>query len=179
MTIRRTAKADEELRPGTRTLGLRERSILLLANGRRTTAELVMLLDPASKALLSKLIGSGYLIAPEAGLHTAAQTIVANAVSFAAPAVAAPPADTFECKRSLAATRMYLFDLCERMFTRREPQQAERFREALRTATDRGTLLAAARDMLQLIDQVAGAERAESIHQRIAMLLPPELVETS
>ena len=85
-----------------------------------------------------------------------------------------PAADAFDGKRSLATTRMFLFDLCERMFTRRAPQQAETFREALRTARDRETMLAVARDMVAEVEAHAGADRADSIRARIAMLLPAE-----
>ena len=85
-------------------------------------------------------------------------------------------ADAFEGKRSLATTRMFLFDICERMFARRDPALADRFREALRQARDREGMLAAGREMIAEIEQVAGHERADSISERIAMLLPPELV---
>ena len=84
--------------------------------------------------------------------------------------------DPFEGKRSLATTRMFLFDICERMFARRDPAMADRFREALRQARDREGMLAAGRDMIAEIERVAGPERADSISERVAMLLPPELV---
>ena len=88
----------------------------------------------------------------------------------------APPAgaDQFEGKRSLATTRMFLFDICERMFTRRSPEMATYFREILRNAKDRETMLAASREMLEHIEKVAGPERADALSERIAMLLPPE-----
>ena len=81
-------------------------------------------------------------------------------------------ADQFEGKRSLATTRMFLFDICERMFARRSPEQAEIFREALRNAKDRETMLAVSREMIEEIEKVAGHERADSISERLAMLLP-------
>jgi Mg2+/Co2+ transporter CorC len=58
------------------------------------------------------------------------------------------------------------------MFARRNPEMAERFREALRNAKDREAMLAASRDMLEEIEKIAGHERADSISERIAMLLP-------
>jgi hypothetical protein len=82
--------------------------------------------------------------------------------------------DQFEGKRSLATTRMFLFDICERMFARRDPVLAERFREALRVAKTRETMLSASRDMLEEIEKVAGHARADSISERLAMMLPPE-----
>ena len=83
-------------------------------------------------------------------------------------------ADQFEGKRSLATTRMFLFDLCERMFACRNPDMAERCREALRNAKDRETMLAASREMIEEIEKVAGHGRADSISERIAMLLPAD-----
>ena len=67
---------------------------------------------------------------------------------------------------------MFLFDICERMFARRNPGQAENFREALRNAKDRETMLAVSREMIGEIEKAAGHERADSISERLAMLLP-------
>jgi hypothetical protein len=67
---------------------------------------------------------------------------------------------------------MFLFDLCERMFVRRDPALAERLRETLREARDRDSMLATARAMLGEIEQAAGAARAEAIRERIEKLLP-------
>jgi len=96
-----------------------------------------------------------------------------------AAASAGQAADAFEGKRSLATTRMFLFDICERMFARRDPALAERLREALRNAKDRDAMLAESRCMLEEIEKVAGFERADSIAERIAMLLPPETAGVS
>jgi hypothetical protein len=51
---------------------------------------------------------------------------------------------------------------------------AERFRQALREAKDRDSMLAVSREMLAEVEALAGTERADLISQRIAMLLPPE-----
>ena len=52
---------------------------------------------------------------------------------------------------------------------------AERFREALRNARDRETMLTASREMLEEIEKIAGHERADSLSERIATLLPQHL----
>lgn len=155
MLLQRTEKARVELQPGVRTLGQRERSLLLLADGRKSLLDFRPLFDGAGEQIVLRLVREGYLEPMRA-----------------APAPAA--ADSFEGKRSLATTRMFLFDICERMFARRDPVQAERFREALRNAKERDTMLAAGREMIAEIERVAGHERADSISERIAMLLPPE-----
>ncbi len=69
---------------------------------------------------------------------------------------------------------MFLFDICERMFTRRDPVLATTLRDNLREARDRDTMLAVARLIIDEIERAAGAERADAISERIAMLLPPE-----
>jgi len=86
----------------------------------------------------------------------------------------APSADTFDGKRSLATTRMFLFDICERMFVRRDPKFAGLMRDALREARDRNAMLTIAALMLTEIEKAAGAERAESLRERIDKLLPLE-----
>ncbi|MDQ3271027.1 MAG: hypothetical protein M3Q12_02500, partial [Pseudomonadota bacterium] len=83
-------------------------------------------------------------------------------------------ADQFDGKRSLATTRMFLFDICERMFSRKHPELAATFRDALRDARDRDAMLDASRRMIEEIEKITGHERADSISERIAMLLPDE-----
>jgi hypothetical protein len=113
---------------------------------------------------------------PQFTSTTALQAPIAPIAPIAPTSPAAPPpsADAFEGKRSLATTRMFLFDICERMFVRRDPALATRFRDALREARDRESMLAASREMIVEIERIAGHERADSISERIAMLLPPE-----
>ncbi len=162
MLLQRTDKARDELRPGMRTLGLRERSLLLMADGTKSLVDINAVMGTQAEPIVLDLVRRGYL-------ESAARTIT--------PAPAAPgAADSFEGKRSLATTRMFLFDICERMFARRDPLMAEMFREALRAAKDRDSMLAAGRDMLAEIEKAAGPERADSISERIAMLLPAEPV---
>lgn len=171
MLLQRTDKARDELRPGMRTLGLRERSLLLMADGNKSLFDINAVMGGQAEPIVLDLVRRGYL-------KSAVRATVAPAPPpvHAPPALRATAADPFEGKRSLATTRMFLFDICERMFARRDPALAEQFREALRNAKDRESMLAAGRDMLGEIEKAAGPERADSISQRIAMLLPPEVV---
>ncbi len=184
MLLQRTDKARDELRPGMRTLGLRERSLLLMADGNKSLFDINAVMGGQAEPIVLDLVRRGYL---EPSARTAAPAPAALPVQQLAPAPAPAPvpapapapansADSFEGKRSLATTRMFLFDICERMFARRDPLMAEMFREALRAAKDRDSMLAAGRDMLAEIEKAAGPERADSISERIAMLLPPETV---
>ena len=67
---------------------------------------------------------------------------------------------------------MYLFDTCERLFVRRDPVLAQQFREALRAAKDRASMLDVGEAMFEEVAMTAGAERAASLRERFEQLLP-------
>ena len=69
---------------------------------------------------------------------------------------------------------MYLFDICERLFARRDPARAQYFHSALRAARDRDSMLHVGESLLEEVSQLAGAERAETIRERMEQLLPRE-----
>jgi hypothetical protein len=176
----KTDKARDELQGGQRTLSQRERALLLMADGRRSLSDFSPLFttrDEAEQVLLA-LVQRGYL-------HDAQAAAAAAAAALAPPAPAVPAlpvadaiqvstsADSFDGKRSLATTRMFLFDMCERMFVRRDPKFALQMRDALREARDREAMLTIAALMLSEIEKTAGPERAESLRERIDRLLPP------
>ena len=69
---------------------------------------------------------------------------------------------------------MYLFDICERLFARRDPARAKHFHSALRSARDRDSMLHVGESLLEEVTQLAGAERAETIRERMKQLLPRE-----
>ena len=156
MGLTKTDKARAELQPGQRRLGQRERALLLLADGHKTVHEVAAFMGGEGERLVLQLLRDGYLMQAQA----------------AAVPVAADP---FDGKRSMATTRMFLFDICERMFARRAPHLAESFREALRNARDRGSMLDVSYTMLAEVERAAGPERADSLRDRIALLLPEAL----
>lgn len=178
MYLQKTEKARSELRPGVRTLGQRERTLLLLADGKKPIGEFKPMFEGMGEELARKLIEQGYLEQSGASGVPAVSPAKAAVQGATAPEPpAAPPAvaaDKFDGKRSLATTRMYLFDLCERMFTRRDPMMATILRDGLREAKDRDAMLEVAGKMIAEIERVAGQERSESIREKIAMLLPQE-----
>ena len=196
MQLHKTDRARAELKPGVRTLGQRERSLLLLADGNKSAQDFKPLFDGNGEQIAMRLLRDGYLethtgarpadfkLAPLSATSAMPNTIATfnnhsaeQHLHFSrgeATQAIKVSADPFEGKRSLATTRMFLFDICERMFSRRDPAMANLFREALRNAKDRETMLAASRDMIDEIEKVAGHERADSISERLAMLLPPE-----
>jgi hypothetical protein len=134
-------------------------------------------------AILRKLIEAGYLLVAEpAKGPEAAPTFQHTDPAPALPAAQAPPpdasaakgADNFDGKRSLATTRMFLFDICERMFVRKMPAMATHYRDQLREARTRESMIAIARDIILNVEELAGPERADGLRERIAMLLPSE-----
>lgn len=195
MQLHKTDRARAELKPGVRTLGQRERTLLLLADGSKSVRDFRPLFAGDGEQIALQLLKDGFLEAHPAGGKTTsfvpsrpaplaveaprptALTAARQHDDFPSPETTQAiqvSADSFEGKRSLATTRMFLFDMCERMFARRNPAQAEAFREGLRNAKDRASMLAVSREMMVQIEAVAGHERADSIAERIAMLLPAE-----
>jgi len=180
MKLQKTAKARLELQPGVRSLGQRERALLLLSDGQKTVRDLgPFFVGEELQQLVSRLMTNGYLEgqAPVSSLSLPPPLPVSKSEASARP-ISQPPdppklsVDQFDGKRSLATTRMFLFDLSERMFARRDPVMADEYREALRHAKDRESMLEVSRNMITEIERVAGHERADSISERIAMLLP-------
>ncbi|QSI30255.1 hypothetical protein GNX71_11935 [Variovorax sp. RKNM96] len=174
----KTDKARDELQAGQRTLSQRERALLLMADGRRSLTDFSPLFANRIEAeqAIQALVSKGYLQdaqAVAAAVAVTAPSAAPTPVPAADPIRIATSADTFDGKRSLATTRMFLFDICERMFVRRDPKFALQMRDALREARDREAMLTIAALMLSEIEKTAGAERAESLRERIDRLLPP------
>ncbi|AOG23303.1 hypothetical protein [Acidovorax sp. RAC01] len=186
MLLQRTEKARLELSPGVRTLSLRERSLLLLADG-KPLRDLQAMYHGMGAQMVEQLVRHGYLSGPA---HQPAHRPFATSANDApvpqgqpesapVPAAAAarsptspssPP--TGEALRSLAGARMYLFDTCERLFARRDPALAEHFRDALRTARDEASMLDVGEAMFDEVAMAAGAERAATLRERLDQLLP-------
>ena len=176
----KTDKARDELQGGQRTLSQRERALLLMADGRRSLTDFSPLFTNRTEAeqAIQTLVLKGYLQDPQAiaiaaAAAQAAETTPPAPVPTANPIQLTTSADNFDGKRSLATTRMFLFDICERMFVRRDPKFALQMRDALREARDREAMLTIAALMLSEIEKTAGVERAESLRERIERLLPP------
>ena len=160
MLLQKTEKARLELSPGVRTLSLRERSLLLLADG-KPLSDLRAMYNGIGAQMVDNLMRQGYLTGPAD-----------------VPLPAAPAPSPAEAPRSLAGARMYLFDTCERLFARRDPVMAQQFRDALRAARDEESMLDVGNSLLDEVALAAGAERAASLRQRLEELLPRRLEST-
>jgi hypothetical protein len=60
------------------------------------------------------------------------------------------------------------------MFVRKMPQLVNRYRDQLRSAKDRASMLAIASDIIINVEEIAGPDRADGLSERLAMMLPPE-----
>ena len=162
--LNKTDKGRAELQPGQRTLGQRERAVLLVADGRKATASLQALFGGLGADIVRDLLAQGYIVDETPPAPPAPPP--------PEPVVAKGSVDAFSGPRSLASARMFLFDLSERMFAPRDKALALHFRDALREARDAPTMLAVSREMLVAIERMAGADRADAISERLAKLLP-------
>ena len=170
MLLQKTEKARLELSPGVRTLSLRERSLLLLADG-KPLSDLQAMYNGIGAQIVDNLMRQGYLAGP-AELPPASTAKPANTPNLTPAAPAAARTEPAEALRSLAGARMYLFDACERLFARRDPVLAQQFREALRAAKDEDSMLDVGEAMFDEVALAAGAERAATLRERFEQLLP-------
>lgn len=153
MLLQKTEKAHQELSPGVRTLSLRERSLLLLADGKPVSA-LQAMYHGMGAQIVENLLHQGYLTRSSGTTdHSTTQTTVLRTES------------------SLAGARMYLFDICERMFARPHPDLAHNLRTALRNARDGDTLRHVAEELFAQVSHHAGGERAASLRAQVAAVL--------
>eukprot|EP01030_Chromulinospumella_sphaerica_P000932 gene932-914_t len=156
MLLQKTEKARLELSPGVRTLSLRERSLLLLADG-KPLSDLQAMYNGIGAQIVENLMRQGYLTGP-ADLPPTPEPTTSNTTPTSTPSIERPAPG--ESLRSLAGARMYLFDTCERLFARRDPVMAQHFREALRAAKDRTSMLDVGEAMFEEVALAAGAEPA-------------------
>lgn len=173
----KTEKGRLELRPGHRSLGQRERALLLLADGSQTEAQMAELFSGDGRRLLEGLIARGYLERRSIGRGSAQPPASETRLARTAPAAIPLHGEGFRGSRSLASARMFLFDLSERLFAPRDKALAARYRDALREARDPQAMLAVGRALIADVEALAGAERADGISERLAKLLPTELLE--
>ena len=177
----KSEKGRQELRPGNRTLGQRERAVLLMMDGHQREAVIADMFGGEGRTLIEQLLAQNFLQRIEPQRASKATAPKSGPLAHAKPqetpeTPAEVHGDTFGGTQSLAAARMFLFDLSERLFVRRDKALAQQYREALREARDGAAMLAVGRQMIADVETMAGSERADGISLRLAKLLPQELV---
>ena len=140
MILQKTAKALDELQPGSRKLPQRARTVLLLADG-KTLAQLHALLGGDHAAVAQTLVAQGYLQLENGSVVSPSAFSPTQQTTAQTPQPGAAAASL-----SMAGTRMYLFDLCERLFANRNEMLAQSLRAQLREARDLAARRCAAQD---------------------------------
>lgn len=130
-------------------LDLRDRRILILADGKRTRAELLALLGADSGASIDRLVREGYLAeeGAERGLR--------------------PPT-----RRSLVAAKMYLIDMLQ---LQRTPAAAE-LRLAIQSTADPHEIVERLLVALEYLLSVATPSYGARVFMRVEEVLPEDLL---
>lgn len=178
MALHKTDLARDTLARTTgTTLALRERRVLILADGRRTRADLrALLVGEDVDPLVASLCARGFL-RDDAPVVTAPAATApaprppAAAATSPAPAPAAAPART---RRSLVAAKMYVADQLQ---LQRDPALAA-LREALHAAREEGDLVVAiaagTRALAARTSPSVGARMRERVREALPEALLPQ-----
>lgn len=165
--LTKTPLGETELQPGRRTLGLRERAVLVLADGTRSREMLASLYDGTAAPLVDRLLELGF-IAPSSATAREAPRESEQATHVV---------DSFKVVRpSLGEARLYLFDLSERLLAPRDKHLAEHFREKLRLARDEAALIAVANKLLDMIAEHATPERVSGMAEKLQRFFPDAMM---
>ncbi|MBP3974327.1 hypothetical protein [Pseudoxanthomonas spadix] len=166
MQPRKTALAHAALQTHRAGLDMRQRRVLIMADGQRSLGELSQLLGPETAQQVAALIRDGYLTADaEPTLHEALAT------PQAAPAAPPPaPAAPASHRRSLVAARLYLLGMLE---LQRDPA-AQRLHQQLQRTTDEYPAVEVMLEALTLLPQLTSPGYAQRVQTRLSEVLPEE-----
>ncbi|MCW0388405.1 hypothetical protein NB722_002944 [Xanthomonas sacchari] len=157
MHPRKTALALAALQSHDAPLDMRQRRVLILADGQRSVEELTTLGGRGADAIVQGLLEQGYL---DDGRGVAAATVAANAPP--------PPADP---RRALLNARMYLLDLLQ---LQRHPASPA-LQLQLRAAREEQDTLRALADALRAMPEMTSERYAQRIRERVLEILPASL----
>ncbi|MDR6674094.1 hypothetical protein [Xanthomonas sp. 1678] len=157
MHPRKTALALAAPQSHAAPLDMRQRRVLILADGQRSVEELAALGGSNAAAIVQALLQQGYLDDGRAAAPVAAP---------AAPAAA--PADP---RRALLNARMYLLDLLQ---LQRHPASRP-LQQQLRDAREDATTLQAIANALRAMPEMTSERYAQRIRERVLEVLPAPL----
>lgn len=171
MQPRKTALAHAALQTHRAGLDMRQRRVLIMADGRRSLDELRQLLGPQTAEQVSALIRDGYLTvepepAPDQAVPSAQAVPAAAAPPLPAPAPAAPAAH----RRSLVAARLYLLGMLE---LQRDPA-ARALHAQLQRASEEQAAVQLMFEALTLLPQLTSPGYAQRVQTRLGEVLPEE-----
>lgn len=145
------------------TLGLAERRLLILCDGKRPLDELTALLGPDTPGMLERLQERGFLTRPPV-----AEPAPEPRPETPQEAIAPEPATTARNRRSAAIAKIYVTDMLSLM--RRE--DADAMSAHLHAATSEPEVMAAIDATLRFITEVSGPRYARKIATRVAEVVP-------
>jgi len=166
----KTPAGRREQQQRSSALGARQRHVLILCDGRRPLRELCALMGDGATALAQELLSAGYVETSRAQQEAThdAESLAPSAVPATQLAQAvAPPS-----RRSIALSRMDMFDMIERSLG----HQSGPARAHLRAAEQTDALLSALQDCLLLIAEVAGPAQADKVRAQLCTMLPEDWV---
>jgi hypothetical protein len=172
MQLAKTDKARDALGAGKAgALDLRDRRILILADGKRSRGDLIALLGADCVASIDRMVREGYLASADESPRAAA---VAAPVAAPAPTpVSRPepiaPAPTAK-RRSLAAAKMYLVDMLQ---LQRSPTAVE-LRLSIQSTTEPAALIDRLLEALDYLLKSTPPSYGERVHARFAEVVPEE-----
>lgn len=171
MRWKKTELALQALQQRESTLSVRQRQILIVVDGRRTTDDVAQLFGPEASKVLDALRNGGW-IAPISPAPVAPQTAAAPvgvpAAVFSAQRAAEAPA----ARKSLAAARMYLSDIL--LMTRRPAASA--WASTLQACRDEQVLVQSMAQACIFLTELQGPGMAEKIIGQLQKFLPENLL---
>jgi hypothetical protein len=165
MKMIKTEKGRAELQSQNRQLNQAQRMMVILANGQTRLSTLEQMYDGKGKLFLQDLLDQGYLtLLPEQVLEPA----LAEQEDFESSQIMV---DRFANGMNQAGAKMYLLDLCERLFAQRNKALCLELRQKIAPCKELIHLLEVAQELLMHIQMVAGIERAQTIQNKLEILL--------
>lgn len=165
MKIIKTEKGRTELQSQNRQLNQAQRMMVILANGQTNIDTLEQMYEGKGKLFLQDLIDQGYLTLPP--IPDAETAIVIPTSIAPIPTMV----DRFANGMNQAGAKMYLLDLSERFFAKQDKALCLELRQKIAPCKEIIQLLEAAQELLMHIQIVAGIERAQSIQNKLEILL--------
>ncbi len=161
----KTEKARSALRDRPSDLNALERRILILSDGVRDAGALAVLLGASVHTAMPRLLRDGYLVDGDATIAPVVPATQPHSVAAGTAPVPAPAS-----RRSLAAAKVYMFD----MLQLQRGEDATAIAAALRACRDHEELALHLFHALRHIRMVASPTYSRRVAERLSEILPEQ-----
>lgn len=175
MYPRKTDLARQALQSHAAPLAMRERQALILCDGRRDMAELVVMLGAGAAAQIERLCAAGYLVttatpASSTPTPTSAPAPAPEPIRSIAPSApaAVAPISAASSRRSIVAAKLYVIGMLE--LQRHESAVSHRMR--LQTSQDPDATVAHILAAVHCLQRTTSASFTQRVRERLAEVLP-------